>query len=69
MNPKTILGQPLQPQIAERWLHIAKNGLDETVLKQIMGKYPPPENGTLLGPPQLNLIVKQAVHESVERRD
>ncbi|VEN48678.1 unnamed protein product [Callosobruchus maculatus] len=66
---KTPLGASIQPEIAERWLYVAKNGLDESVRKTLIEKYPLPENCALVGPPQLNLLIKQAIHESAVRRD
>nr|CAI5850807.1 unnamed protein product [Callosobruchus analis] len=37
--------------------------------KALIDKYPPPDNAPLLGPPQLNRVVNQAISESVNRRD
>ena len=51
------LGKPLQSEVVERWLYIAKNSLDESVRKSLLEKYPPPDNAVLLSSPQLNLMV------------
>nr|CAH7748605.1 unnamed protein product [Callosobruchus chinensis] len=62
---KTLLGVSIQPEIAERWLYIAKHGLEEWVRKSLVEKYPLPENCALVVPPLLNVLVRQAIHESV----
>nr|CAH7724198.1 unnamed protein product [Callosobruchus chinensis] len=51
---KTSLEVSLQQEIAERYLYIAKHGLEKSVRKSLVEKYPLPENCALVGPPQLN---------------
>nr|CAH7740443.1 unnamed protein product [Callosobruchus chinensis] len=48
---------------------LTKCGLEESVQKSLVEKYPLPENCALAEPPQLNVLVKQAIHESVAPRD
>nr|CAH7731620.1 unnamed protein product [Callosobruchus chinensis] len=69
VTQKTPLGVSIQPEIAEKWLYIAKHDLEVSVRKSLLEKYLLPENCALVGPPQLNVLVKQAIRESVARRD
>ncbi|VEN61979.1 unnamed protein product [Callosobruchus maculatus] len=62
-------GPPLHQEVADRWQHIVKVGLMVDKQKALIDKYAPPDNAPLLGPPQLNRVVKQAISESVARRD
>nr|CAI5862626.1 unnamed protein product [Callosobruchus analis] len=62
-------GPPLHQEVADRWQHIVKVGLMVDKQKALIDKYPPPDNAPLLGPPQLNRVVNQAISESVNRRD
>lgn len=60
---------PLQKDLASRWENLLKNGLSEENRKQLIEKYPSPENCLLLCPPKVNPEVKAAVPSQALRRD
>lgn len=63
------LSDPIQPELAARWIKILQSGLSEESRKELIKKYLPPENCTELIPPKINLAVKKAVPENTIRRD
>lgn len=66
---KKVLGPPLQQEIAEKWSHLTKEGMDDETRKTLIEKHPAPENSTFLNPPKLNEVVSSACIPSVIRRD
>lgn len=64
-----VYGSPIHQQLADRWLHIIKSGLDCERRKELLSKYPAPANSRLFEAPKLNPMVTQAINESVIKRD
>lgn len=62
-------GPPLNNNIAVRWEHIATNGLEKDSKKQLMDKYPIPENMQVINAPILNNEVKAALSEVLIKKD
>nr|CAH7714150.1 unnamed protein product [Callosobruchus chinensis] len=60
-----VYGPPIHKHIADRWLQILKSGLVGEKRKELISKYPAPDNS----PPKLNAIVRQAINDSVVKRD
>lgn len=55
--------------MAARWENILKNGLLDETRKELIIKYPPPDNCVLLSAPKVNPEVKVAVPPQTLRRD
>lgn len=64
-----VYGPPIHQQIADRWLHIFKSGLESEKRKELLLKYPAPDNSRYFETPKLNPMVTQAINESVLKRD
>ncbi|CAH1973241.1 unnamed protein product, partial [Acanthoscelides obtectus] len=62
-------GPSIQQDVADRWKTVIKKGLEDEKRRDIMKKYPPPENAHNFGAPKLNAVVKQAIVDSVAKRD
>ncbi|CAH2108885.1 unnamed protein product [Euphydryas editha] len=62
-------GEDIQLDRASHLQHIARMGLPKEVRKELMDKYLPPENCTLIEAPILNPEVVAAVSEAVLKRD
>lgn len=62
-------GPPLHTDISARWNALLRTGLEDGKRKDLINKYPAPENCENVIPPKLNSQVKLAISESVERRD
>ncbi|CAH2098216.1 unnamed protein product [Euphydryas editha] len=62
-------GEDIQLDLASRLQHIARTGLPKEVRKELMDKYLPPANCTLIEAPILNPEVVAAVSEAVLKRD
>ncbi|KAB0803177.1 hypothetical protein PPYR_00147 [Photinus pyralis] len=65
----SVKGPPIQQEVTERWINIFKRGLSEDKCVELIQKYPSPENAGFWDAPKLNLVVKHAVTDSVEKRD
>lgn len=59
----------LHPQVTTRWVHTLKQGLVKSVKEDIISKYPPPVNCTLLVAPQLNSEMVGILLPSATLRD
>jgi len=55
--------------VAARWVHVIHKGLDAEKRRGLLLKYSYPENGIAFKAPKLNIVVKQAILESVNKRD
>ncbi|CAH1956886.1 unnamed protein product [Acanthoscelides obtectus] len=66
--PQTT-GPSIQQDVADRWKTVINKELEDEKRRDIMKKYPPPENAHNFGAPKLNAVVKQAVVDSVAKRD
>lgn len=64
-----IYGKNIRPELAARFNHIATNGLNKDIRKELCEKYLLPENCKLIGAPILNDEVKAASNETVLKRD
>lgn len=64
-----VYGASIHQQIADRWLHIFKSGLESERKKGLLLKYPAPDNSRYFEAPKLNPMVAQAINESVLKRD
>nr|CAH7760283.1 unnamed protein product [Callosobruchus chinensis] len=64
-----VYGPPIHKHIADRWLQILKSGLDGEKRKELISKYPAPDNSRYFEAPKLNAIVRQAINDSVVKRD
>lgn len=62
-------GEHIQHDLAIRVEHIARTGLPKEIRKELMDKYLPPANCTLIDAPTLNPELKAAVPEAVSKRD
>ncbi|KAI5646125.1 hypothetical protein NE865_01587 [Phthorimaea operculella] len=62
-------GKDIQTDLAVRLQHIATSGLTKEVRKELLEKYLPPGNCTLIDAPELNPEVKAAISESTYKRD
>lgn len=62
-------GQPIHQEISDRWINIVKNGLESGRRNELKVKYPAPENSRIFEAPKLNLVIKQAINDSVIKRD
>ncbi|KAL4713257.1 hypothetical protein ACJJTC_018605 [Scirpophaga incertulas] len=60
---------PIQKELAIRWEHIATNGLQKPVKREMLEKYFIPENCTKIGSPQLNPEIKAALSEALQKKD
>ena len=65
------LGPAIHADFVVRWEDIIKQGLPTDSKKELIKKYPPPENCTLIDPPKLNQEIKIASKdkEGVIKRD
>nr|CAH7742683.1 unnamed protein product [Callosobruchus chinensis] len=64
-----VYGPPIHKHIAGRWLQILESGLDGEKRKELISKYPAPDNSRYFEAPKLNAIVRQAINDSVVKRD
>lgn len=62
-------GAKIQNDIASRWEHVATTGVSKEAGKDILQKYLTPENCSLIDPPTLNLEVKAALSEPLQKKD
>ncbi|CAH0402077.1 unnamed protein product [Chilo suppressalis] len=62
-------GPKLQNNIAKTWEHVATSGVSKIVKKEFLEKYLTPENCKLIDPPILNLEVKAALSETLQKKD
>ncbi|KAL0892439.1 hypothetical protein ABMA27_015551 [Loxostege sticticalis] len=62
-------GKDIQPDLAVRIQHIATKGLSKEARKELMDKYLPPGNCTLIDAHSLNLEIKAAISEAVLKRN
>ncbi|XP_050310840.1 uncharacterized protein LOC126746578 [Anthonomus grandis grandis] len=68
-NTEKSFSDPIQPELASRWIKILHSGLSEEAKKELVKKYLPPENCSELNPPKMNIEVIKAVPENTIRRD
>lgn len=59
----------LLPELVKRWSHLLVNGLDKTELKDLLAKYPAPQNFDILNPPVLNEEIAQIIAATSLKRD
>lgn len=62
-------GPKIQNEIANRWEHAATSGVTKDVRKDFLEKYLTPENCKLADPPALNLEVKAALSDTLQKKD
>lgn len=69
VNATRKFAEEVDPELASRWEDILKSGIPEEILKEIIKKYPPPQNCPNFDPPKLNEAVKAVVPNTVVARD
>lgn len=62
-------GKDIRSELAARFNHIATNGLNKDVRKELSDKYLLPGNCTMIGAPILNTEIKGALNETSLKRD
>ena len=65
----TKTGPPINTETAEYWSEILKNGLDKTIRKEIIEKYPVTENCLGLRSPKVNQEVTVCINDTIMRQD
>lgn len=65
----TKTGPPINTETADYWSEILRNGLDKTLRKEIIEKYPVTENCLGLRSPKVNQEVTVCISETVLRQD
>lgn len=68
-NKEKKPGPPVRPEFVKLWEAVVKNGLDDEERKTLLEKFPPPENCSIITPPNLNLEIKNVIQEAVLKRD
>lgn len=67
--PERVLAPEVNPHLAKIWEDIIKGGLPTEERKKLLTNFPPPKNCILMDPPKLNLEVKTALDNTIQKRD
>lgn len=68
-EPDRVLASPVHSYLATIWCEIIEKGLPAEERKTLLKKFPPPKNCISMDPPKLNLEVKAAVNNTIQKRD
>ncbi|CAG9138244.1 unnamed protein product [Plutella xylostella] len=64
-----VYGEPIHPDLAQRWLPILRKGLSKDEKDKLLKEYTFPDNCKLLRAPTLNAEISSAVNEKPRNRD
>lgn len=67
--PERILAPAVHKDLTVRWEDIIKKGLTSEEWKNLLKKFPPPENCIIIDPPKINLEVKSALDSTIIKRN
>lgn len=67
--PQTTTDFIINQSVADIWQHVLGQGLVEHLRAELLKKYSPPSNCLAIGPPKLNILVKNSASEAVTKRD
>ncbi|CAH2215739.1 jg26660, partial [Pararge aegeria aegeria] len=68
-NSKDKYGPEIRNELANRLLHIVKDGLTKEIRKNLITKYLLPNNCVQLDAPKMNLEIKAAIADTAVKRD
>ena len=69
INKNKRLGPPLHSDFVKLCENVVKNGLDDKERMELIEKFPPPNNCTIIEPPKLNTQIESSIQPTVKIRD
>lgn len=69
IDPDTVTGPAIHKDVKAPWSKILQKGLTSEAIKNLVGKYPVPNNCAIISAPKLNPEVKVSIQEGTVTRD